>query len=164
MDWTVNDSLYHDFLKWKLKCGNILECELTALPEPQQFKKVIAWSRDFGMDQYMSWGLTKDEVELDTIWSQFEEFCKSQSNEVHARFDLLTNFHQGSKIVDGWYNGVQAQINLAKYPPETAKVLHRDIIWFPLYEEGFVSKTINEGSVDLDRFPASKVCQLATEI
>ena len=27
MDWTVNDSLYHCFLKWKLKCENILECE-----------------------------------------------------------------------------------------------------------------------------------------
>ena len=24
MDWTVNDSLYHCFLKWKLKCKNIL--------------------------------------------------------------------------------------------------------------------------------------------
>ena len=43
MDWTVNDNLYHRFLKWNLKCGNILECELTALPECQQCKKVIAW-------------------------------------------------------------------------------------------------------------------------
>ena len=33
MDWTVNDSLYHMFLKWKLKCGNILECELAMLAE-----------------------------------------------------------------------------------------------------------------------------------
>ena len=24
MDWTVNDNLYHKFLKWKLKCENIL--------------------------------------------------------------------------------------------------------------------------------------------
>ena len=28
MDWMVNDALYHTFLKWKLKCENILECEL----------------------------------------------------------------------------------------------------------------------------------------
>ena len=34
MDWTVNDSSYHCFLKWKLKCENILECKLAALPEP----------------------------------------------------------------------------------------------------------------------------------
>ena len=47
MDWTVNDSLYHHFLKWKLKCKNILECKLAALPEPQQCKKLIAWSGDF---------------------------------------------------------------------------------------------------------------------
>ena len=25
MDWTVNDNLYNRFLKWKLKCENILE-------------------------------------------------------------------------------------------------------------------------------------------
>ena len=25
MDWTVNGSLYHIFLKWKIKCENILE-------------------------------------------------------------------------------------------------------------------------------------------
>ena len=42
MDWTVDDGLYHRFLKWRLKCENILECELAALPEKQQFKKVIA--------------------------------------------------------------------------------------------------------------------------
>ena len=48
-----------------------------------------------------------------------------------------------------------------KYPPETAKIMHRDIFWFFLCDEDFVSKSINEGSVDLDKFPASKVCQLA---
>ena len=47
MDWTVNDGLYHRFLKWHLKCENILECELAMLPEKRQYKKVIAWSGDF---------------------------------------------------------------------------------------------------------------------
>ena len=28
MDWTVNDGLYHRFLKWYLKCENIPECKL----------------------------------------------------------------------------------------------------------------------------------------
>ena len=39
MDWMVNDALYHMFLKWKLKCENMLECELAALPECQKCKK-----------------------------------------------------------------------------------------------------------------------------
>ena len=56
---------------------------------------------------------------------------------------------------------MQAQVNLAKYPPETAKILHRDIFWFFLHDEEFVSRTINDGNVDLDKFPASKVRQLA---
>ena len=33
MDWTVNDRLYHRFLKWKIKCENILDCELAMLSE-----------------------------------------------------------------------------------------------------------------------------------
>ena len=36
MNWMVNNVLYHRFLKWKLKCQNILECELTAIPEHQK--------------------------------------------------------------------------------------------------------------------------------
>ena len=78
-----------------------------------------------------------------------------------AQFDLLTSFHQGNKSVDERYNGVQAQVNLPKYPPETAKILHQDIFWFFLCDEDFISRTITEGSVDLDKFPASRVCQLA---
>ena len=75
------------------------------------------------MDQYISWGLSKEEMNLDTIRERFGDFCKLQSNEVRAQFDLLTSFHQGNKSVDEWYNTVQAQVNLAKYPPKTAKIL-----------------------------------------
>ena len=100
-------------------------------------------------------------MNLDTIWERLEDFCKLQSNEVHAWFDLLTSFHQGNKSIDKRYNIIQTQVNLAKYPSETAKILHCDIFWFFLHDEDFVSRTITEGSVDLDKFPASRVCQLA---
>ena len=108
----------------------------------------------------MSWCLPKQEVSLDTIW----EFCKPQANEVTAHFDLLTSFRQGNKSIDEWYNVVQTQINLARYPPENAKILHRDIFWFFMKDEEFVSKTINEGSVNLYKFPASKLHQLAKKM
>ena len=75
MDWTVNDGLYHIFLKWRLKCKNILECELAALSECQKCKKVVAWSGDFGMDQYVSWSLPKEDISLDTIWSTLKNFA-----------------------------------------------------------------------------------------
>ena len=126
MDWMVNEALYHRFLKWKLKWKNIFECELAALPECQKCKKGIACSSDFGMDLYISWGLSKDKMNLDIIWERFEDFCKLQFNEVWGCFDLLTSFHQGNKIVNEWYNAVQVQVNLAKYPPEIAKILHWD--------------------------------------
>ena len=159
MDWIVNDGLYHKFLKWHLKCENILECKHAALPEQQQCKKVITWSGDFGMDQYVSWCLPAEELNLDTIWGKFEEFCKPQSNEVRSNFDLLTSFRQGNRSVNKWCNAMQAQVKLAKYPP--AKILHRDIFWFFLHDEEFVSRNLNDGNVDLDKFPASKVRQLA---
>ena len=131
------------------------------LPEKRQCKKVIAWSSDFGMDQYVSWNLFTDELMFDTIWKRFEEFFKLQSNEIRVKFDLLTRFQQVNKLVDEWYNVIQTQVALAKYPPETAKILHSDIFWFFLKDEEFVSKTINENHIDLDKLPTSQVRQLA---
>ena len=49
-------------------------------------------------------------------------------------------------------------------PPEIAKILHRDIFWFFLKDEEFVSKAINDSNIDLDRFLASKVRQLAEKM
>ena len=76
MDWTVNDGLYHRFLKWHLKRKNILECKLVALPECQQCKKVIAWNSDCRMDQYVSWNLSSDELTLEKLWRKYEDYCK----------------------------------------------------------------------------------------
>ena len=157
MNWTVDDGLYHKFLKWHLKCETILDCELANLPVKQKCQKVIVWSGDFGMDLYVSWSITKEELTLDAIWANFEEFSKLQTNEVRACFDLLTSFQQGNRNVDKWYNAIQAQVNLAKYPPETAKILHQDVFWFFMKDEDFVTKTINEGNVDIQKIPASKV-------
>ena len=40
MDWTLNDSLYHRFLKWKMKYENILDCELAMLSEAPKSRKL----------------------------------------------------------------------------------------------------------------------------
>ena len=134
------------------------------LPESKKCKKVVAWSGDFGMDQYVAWCLSADELNLDTIWSKYEDICKPQANEVRTRFDLLTSFHQGNRSVDEWYNVVQAQVCLAKYPHETANTLHHNIFWFFLKDEKFVSRPINDSSIDLDKLPSSKVRQLAKKM
>ena len=41
MDWTLNDALHYRFLKWKLKCKNILECEFATHPACQKYQMVI---------------------------------------------------------------------------------------------------------------------------
>ena len=64
---------------------------------------------------------------LDNIWEKFEDFCKPQLNEVRVRFDLLTSFWQGNKSANEWYNALQTQVVLAKYPQETVQILQRDI-------------------------------------
>ena len=74
MDWTVNDSLYHRFLKWKLKCENILDCGLAKLPEVKKCKKVMVRSRDFGMHQYVSWCLPNKDLSLEVLWSKYKDF------------------------------------------------------------------------------------------
>ena len=116
MDWTVNDGLYHRFLKWHLKCENILECELAALPEQQKCGKgdSLEWGFWNGPEYVLV--LVCRRAQLRYNLGKFEEFCKPQRNEVRACFDLLTSFRQGSRSVDEWYNAVQAQVNLAKYP------------------------------------------------
>ena len=140
MNWTVIDGLYHGFLNWHLKCENILDVSLPCYQkEPMQESDCLE-------------NLTTDELTLDTIWEKLEEFCKPQLNEVRARFDLLTCFWEGNKSVDEWYNTVQMKVALARYPPETAKMLHRDIFWFLLKDEEFISKTIINSKIYLFRF------------
>ena len=39
------------------------------------------------------------ELTLDAIWGKYEEYCKPQSNEVCARFNLLMSFHQDNFAV-----------------------------------------------------------------
>ena len=162
MDCTVNDSLYHRFLKWKMK--DILHCELAMLSESKKYKKVIVSSGDFLMDQYLSWCFPTGDLSLDTIWAKYEDFCKPQTKEVRDRFDLLTSFRQGSCSVDQWYNPVQAQVSLAKYPPETASILHQDKFCFFLKDEEFVFKTINDSNRDLEKIPVNKDRQLAKKM
>ena len=142
MDWTVTDGLYHQLLKWKLKCDNILDCELATLSETRQCKKLISCSDNDGMDLGVSWGLTDSDITLATLWSKFEECCKPQANEVIVNFDLVTSFRQGDKSLDKWFNAVQKQITLCKYPSETASILQRDIFWLYLKDEEFMSNTL----------------------
>ena len=94
MDWTVNDSLYHTFLKWTLKCENILDCEFAMLPESKKCKKVIAWSGDFGMDQYVLWCLLSEDLSLDTIQAKYEDFCKPQTKKLGPDLTCLQASHK----------------------------------------------------------------------
>ena len=100
------------------------------------------------MDQYVSQCMSAEDLSLDVIWANYEDFCKPQIIEVRARFDLLTSFRQGYQSFYEWYNAVQAQMSLAKYPPENASILHGDIFWFFLKDGEFVSKTINDSNID----------------
>ena len=95
MNWTVDDGLYHRFLKWQLKCKTILDCELANLPTKQKCQKIIAWSGDFGMDLYVSWNIPKDDLMLDAIWNKFEEFLKASNKQSQGLLRLAHKFLPG---------------------------------------------------------------------
>ena len=44
--------------------------------------------------------------------------------------------------------------------PQRQPRVFTEIFWFFLKDEKFVSKTINDSNIDLDKFPASKARQL----
>ena len=48
------------------------------LSEPRKCKKVLAWSGDFGLDQYVSWNIPSEELTLEIIWKRFEEFANTK--------------------------------------------------------------------------------------
>ena len=50
MDWTIDDALHSRFIRWKIKCENILDCKLAILQESAKCKKVIQQSGDAGLD------------------------------------------------------------------------------------------------------------------
>ena len=52
---------------------------------------------------------------------------------MRARFDLLTSFRQADVIIDEWYNVIQAQVVLAKYPQELLRY-YREIYSISFYE------------------------------
>ena len=76
MDQTIDDALHSRFIWWKIKCENILDCELSILQESAKCKKMIQWSGDAALDMYISWALPTADVTLQAIWSRFEDFCK----------------------------------------------------------------------------------------
>ena len=43
------------------------------LPEARKCKKIVVWSGDFGLDQYISWNLTNERFDLR---SQMEEMWR----------------------------------------------------------------------------------------
>ena len=141
---------------------SILECKLTALQERQQCKKVIAWSGDFGMDQYVSWGLPTDQLTPEIIWGRYEEFCKPKSNEVHVQDS--TFWQVSGKAIKALMNGIKHGASPSQ-PSQVPSWNSTDssqghFLGFFLRDEDFVSRTISDGSVNLEKFPASRVQQL----
>ena len=108
--WTVNDGLYHRFLKWCLKCENILECELVMLSERRQCKKVIAWSGDFGISTVSNWQqlLPKLVTSKEQILQSYS--CVSEGIRCfpgpHTTYSWIQVLHQSRPLVDqSWCTG-----------------------------------------------------------
>ena len=56
------------------------------------------------------------------------------------------------------------KLDYATNPHETAQILQREIFWFFLNNESFISRTLDEGHVSLMNFPARRVRQMAKNL
>ena len=58
----------------------------------------------------------------------------------------------------------RARLHWLSTLPQDCQDTSQDIFWFFLKDEEFVSKTINDSNIDLDKVPGSKVRQLAKKM
>ena len=72
------------------------------LPGSKKYKKAVAWSCDFGMDQYVLRCLPADELNLDTIWSKYEDLASLKQMKCEQDLTYLQAF---AKAVDQWMSG-----------------------------------------------------------
>ena len=86
---------------------------------------------------------------LNFIWGEYESYCKPQSNELGAQYDILKKLTQGSLPAEDWMTKLQSQLHLCNYKPEMEEVLPRDLFLFGLQHESFMSKIISEESPDV---------------
>ena len=139
MDWHMDDGLYSRFQTWKISCNLILDSELCELSEVRKVNTLLRWSGDFGIKKLKSWQKEPSQLTLDFIWDEYESYCKPQSNELRARYDVLKKLTQGSLPADDWMTKLQSQLHLCNYQPEMEEVLLRDLFLFGLQDESFMS-------------------------
>ena len=75
------------------------------------------------MVQYVSWNIPSSELTLDIVWGNMKSIANHNLMKFGSDSICSQVFTQGNCSVDEWYNTVQAQVNLTRYPPETAKIL-----------------------------------------
>ena len=86
---------------------------------------------------------------LNFIWGEYESYCKQQSNELRAQYDILKKLTQGSLPADDWMTNSNHSSTFAINKPEMEEVLLRDLFLFGLQDESFMSKIISEESQDV---------------
>ena len=149
MDCTMDDGLYSHFQTWKISCNLIIDSGLCELSEVRKINTLLRWSGDFGIKKLKSWQKEPSQLMLNFIWGEYESYCKPQSNELRARYDVLKKLTQGSLPADDWMTKLQSQLHLCNYKPEMEEVLLRDLFLFGLQDESFMSKIISEESPDV---------------
>ena len=74
------------------------------LQEKRKCKKVVAWSEDFGIDQYVSWNLSNDEISLELICYRRNLENSVNSSLMRSEQDL-TCLQALDKVKEAWMNG-----------------------------------------------------------
>ena len=78
MHWSVDDSLYSRFKKWKLKCENTLEVELAIfiLLDARKCNTLSRCSGDQELKMYEAWCLDCTDISKEMLSTKWEEIYK----------------------------------------------------------------------------------------
>ena len=148
---------------WSVKIFLIVNCAM--LPKAKKCKKVIVWSRDFGIDYYVLWclppGRFKLRCYLVKIWRFLQATDKWSESQIWPADKLQTR----KQIC--WVSGIM-QFKLKCLFSSTHH--KQPVSCIGIYFVSFwkmrscISKTITDSNIDLDKFPPSKVRQVAKKM
>ena len=80
----------------------MIGCVLAMLAQKRKCKKVIVWSGNFGIDQYVSWNLTNEELPLGVIWGG--NLKNSVNTSLMKSEQDLTCLQALDKVIEVWMN------------------------------------------------------------
>ena len=156
MEWTNDSGLRERYRKWKKHVEVLFKGPLNNVAHGVKCNYIIYWSGDHGMDLVDKWtaeGKINDgnKEQLNTYWTQFENYIHPQTNQLIAVVELKRLF-QGSLSLEDFHTKALRLVQQAGYEGDAKDRVLRDTIISGLASDKIRAKIVKEGhGVNLNR-------------